>query len=147
MTTAILTGSYDPSQVIVTIGGVIVTGWSDGDAIVAERDEDAYSKRVGNDGGVGRARNPNMSGSFTFRLLQTSAANAALSALVATDDLTNQGLPTFPITVLDGSGASLSAATQCWIKKVPAATFGKEVGEREWVFDAADLRIFHGGNA
>ena len=144
---AVLTGSYDPSQVVVTIGGVLVTGWSDGDAIVAERDEDAYSKRVGNDGGVARARNPNMSGSFNFKLLQTSAANAALSSLVATDDLTNQGLPSFPITVVDGSGASLVTATECWIRKVPAATFGREVSEREWIFDAADMVIFHGGNA
>ena len=142
-----LTGSYDPSQVIVTIGGVIVSGFSDGDSIVVRRNEDAYSMRAGNDGGIGRARNPNMSGEFEFRLLQTSGANAALSALVATDDLTNQGLPTFPIQVLDGSGFSLAIASQCWIKTVPEMTFGKEVGERTWVFSGADVRMFHGGNS
>lgn len=144
---ATLTGSYDPSQVIVSIGGVTLSGFSDGDAIIARRSEDAYSMRAGNDGGVGRARNPNMSGEFEFKLLQTSAANAALSALVATDDLTNQGLPSFPITVFDGSGASLAAASACWIKTVPEMTMGKEVGERVWVFSAADLRLFFGGNA
>lgn len=144
---ATLTGSYDPSQVIVSVGGVTLSGFSDGDAIIARRNEDAYSMRAGNDGGVGRARNPNMSGEFEFRLLQTSAVNAALSALVATDDLTNQGLPTFPIAIFDGSGASLVAASSCWIKTVPEATFGKEVGERTWVFSAADMRMFHGGNA
>ena len=37
--TATLTGSYDPSQVIVTVGGVIVSGFSDGDSIVARRDD------------------------------------------------------------------------------------------------------------
>lgn len=144
---ATLTGSYDPSQVIVSIGGVTLSGFSDGDAIIARRSEDAYSMRAGNDGGVGRARNPNMSGEFEFKLLQTSAVNAALSALVATDDLTNQGLPTFPISIFDGSGASLAVASACWIKTVPEMTFGKEVGERTWVFSAADLRLFHGGNA
>ncbi len=142
-----LTGSYDPSQVIVTVGGVIVSGFSDGDHIIARRNEDAYSMRAGNDGSVGRARNANMSGEFEFKLLQTSGANAALSSLVATDDLTNQGLPTFPISIFDGSGASLATASQCWIKTVPEMTFGKEVGERVWVFSAADVRLFHGGNA
>ena len=44
-----------------------------------------------------------------------------------------------------GSGRSLAAATQCWIKTVPEATFGKEVSERVWIFSAADLKIFHGG--
>jgi hypothetical protein len=144
---ATLTGSYDPSQVIVSIGGVTLSGFSDGDAIIARRSEDAYSMRAGNDGGVGRARNPNMSGEFEFKLLQTSAVNAALSALVATDDLTNQGLPTFPISIFDGSGASLAVASACWIKTVPEMTMGKEVGERTWVFSAADLRLFFGGNA
>ena len=50
--TATLTGSYDPAQVIVTVGGVIVSGFSDGDSIVARRDEDVYFTRVGTDGGV-----------------------------------------------------------------------------------------------
>jgi hypothetical protein len=143
---AVLTGSYDPAQVIVTVGGVILTGFSDGDHIACEREEDNYSKRVGNDGGVARARNPNKSGTFTFKLLQTSACNDALSSLVAADDLINDGLALFPISVIDGSGRSLAVATQCWVKKVPGMTFGKEVGEREWVFDAADLKIFAGGN-
>lgn len=143
---AVLTGSYDPSQVVVTVGGVIVSGFSDGDAIVAEREEDAYSKKVGIDGGVARARNANKSGTFTFRLLQTSGANAALSALVATDDLTNEGLPTFPISIFDGSGASLATASQCWIRKVPAMTMAKDTSDNEWQFDAADLKIFLGGN-
>jgi hypothetical protein len=142
---AMLTGSYDPAQVTVTIGGVIVTGFSDGDHITCRRSEDMYSARAGNDGGVGRARNPNKMGEFEIRLLQTSAANDSLSALVAIDDLSNDGLIAFPISVFDGSGRSLSSASQCWIKTVPEATFGKEVGERVWVFSAADLTIYHGG--
>ena len=142
---ATLTGSYDPSQVTVSIGGVIVTGFSDGDHITARRAEDVYTARAGNDGGVGRARNPNKMGEFEIRLLQTSEANDALSTLVAVDDLTNDGLVSFPISVFDGSGRSLAAATQCWIKTIPEATFGKEVGERVWVFSAAGLSIFHGG--
>ena len=143
---AILTGSYDPAQVIVTIGGVIVSGFSDGDHITARRSEDSYFTRTGADGGVARARNASKMGEFEFKLLQTSQANDLLSSLIAIDDLTNEGLPVFPISVVDGSGRSLSAATQCWIKTPPEAVFGKEVSERVWIFSAADLKIFHGGN-
>lgn len=142
---ATLTGSYDPAQVIVTVGSVIITGFSDGDSIIARRAEDIYLTRVGTDGGVARARNSNKMGEFEFKLLQTSAANDLLSALFATDDLTNDGLIVVPITVFDGSGRSLAAATQCWIKTLPEAVFAKEVSERVWVFSAADLKIFHGG--
>ncbi len=142
---AILTGSYDPAQVICTVGGVILSGFSDGDAIIARRAEDVYFNRVGADGGVARARNANKMGEFEFKLLQTSPANDLLSSLLAVDDLSNDGLVLIPIGVLDGSGRSLAAATQCWIKTIPEATFAKEVSERIWVFTAADLRIFHGG--
>jgi len=140
-----LTGSYDPAQVIVSVGGVIVSGWSDGDAIIARRSEDMNMMRVGIDGGVGRARNANKSGEFEFKLLQTSDVNDLFSSLLATDDLTNDGLSVFSIPVVDGSGRSLCSASQCWSKSIPEATFGKEVSERVWVFSAADLKIFHGG--
>lgn len=143
---ATLTGSYDPARVICTVGGVILSGFSDGDMITARRDEDMYFMRVGADGGVARARNANKAGEFEFRLLQTSKVNDLLSSLLATNDLTNDGTIVVPIGVVDGSGRSLAAATQCWIKSIPEAIFGKEVSERIWVFSAADLRIFHGGN-
>ncbi len=142
---ATLTGSYDPAQVICTVGGVILSGFSDGDAIIARRAEDMYFTRVGADGGVARARNANKMGEFEFKLLQTSPVNDLLSALLSVDDLTNDGLIVIPIGILDGSGRSLAAATQCWIKTVPEATFGKEVSERMWIFSAADLKIFYGG--
>lgn len=144
---ATLTGSYDPAQVICTVGPVILSGFSDGDAIIARRSEDVYLSRAGNDGGVGRARNANKMGEFEFRLLQTSQANDQLSALLATDDLTNDGQIVLPISVTDGSGRSLAVATSCWIKTLPEATFGKEVSERVWIFTAADLRMFLGGNS
>lgn len=143
---ATLTGSYDPAQVVATVGGVILSGFSDGDSIIARRSEEMYFLRVGTDGGVGRARNANKSGEFEFKLLQTSRANDMLSALIAANDLINDGLIVVPIAVFDGSGRSLAVATQCWIKSIPEATFGKEVSERVWVFSAADLKVFHGGN-
>ncbi len=141
-----LTGTYNPAEVVVTVGGVILSGFSDGDHIIARRNEDVSSMRAGNDGGVGRSINPNKSGEFEFKLLQTSMANDLLSTLVNADDLVNGGKSQFPIAVLDGSGRSLAVATQCWVKTLPEMTFGKETGERVWVFSAADLKMLVGGN-
>ncbi len=143
--TATLTGTYDPQQVTVVVGGVILSGFSDGDAITARRSEDSTLTRVGIDGGVARARNANKMGEFEFKLLQTSAANFALSTATAIGDLNNDALSVFPIAIYDGSGKSLCTAGSCWLKTIPDAVFGKEVSERAWVFTAADLKIFHGG--
>lgn len=140
-----LLGTYDPAQVVCIVAGVILSGFSEGDIVTAKRDEDLFSKKVGVDGGVSRARIANKSGSFEFKLAQTSNSNDQLSALLAIDNLVNDGLAVVPISVVDGSGRSLAVATQCWLKTQPDLAFGKETGERVWVFDAADLKIFHGG--
>ena len=56
--------TYDPTKMVVVVGGVIVSGFADGDFITAKRDEDLYMKRVGADGHVARARNGNKSGTI-----------------------------------------------------------------------------------
>lgn len=143
---ATLTGSYDPSQVVVVVGALILSGFSDGDSIMAERYEDNASMRVGIDGAVGRARNANKTGFFTFRLLSTGSVNTQLSALFALDNLSEDAGVIVPIAIYDGSGTDLAVATKAWLKKSPSLTKGKDVGENEWVFDAADMKIFLGGN-
>ena len=143
---AILTGTYDPQKMICSVAGVTLSGFSDGDMIIARRSEDMSFMRVGGDGSVARARNANKTGEFEFRLLQTSNVNAQLSALFAIDNLGNDGVIDVPITIADLSGFSLCTATSAWLKSIPEGTFGKEISERVWIFSAADLIIFHGGN-
>jgi len=138
---AILEGTYDPQQVIVTVGGVILSGFNDGDAIVAKRNEDSSSMKVGIDGTVARAINANKSGTFEFDIKQSSPANTQLGELFGTGDLENEGWATVGITVTDGSGSELATASQAWLKSVPELSFGKDIGSRKWIFDCADLRI------
>jgi hypothetical protein len=42
--------TYDPSQVVATVGGRSLAGFAPGTFIEAERTEDAYSMTVGIDG-------------------------------------------------------------------------------------------------
>lgn len=134
--------TYDPTKMVVTVGGVIVSGFADGDFITAKRDEDLYMKRVGADGHVARARNANKAGTIEIKLLQTSPAVNELAALVALDNFLFDGDILLPIAIVNpGTGAEVVATTQAWLKTPPEMVFGKEVSDRTFVFDCADLKL------
>lgn len=138
-------GTYAAEKVVVTVGGVIVTGFTDGDFITAKYDEDRYVKKVGADGEVGRSRNPSKAGTVEIVLSATSKANDELSALFNLAQIAGID-PPIPIAVADLSGRSLAFASKGWVKTAPDLVFGKEVGERTWTLDCADLVITYGGN-
>lgn len=131
------TNLYDPSQVVVTWGPNLISGFAEGTFIAATRDEDGFFKKIGADGEVGRARNKNRGGSVTLTLLQTSLSNDTLSASQVADELT--GLGTFPLLVKDLLGNTLLTAPNAWVKKRADAEFGKEISDREWILDCDQL--------
>ncbi|MGN6701455.1 MAG: phage structural protein [Burkholderiaceae bacterium] len=139
-------GTYSADQVTVTVGGVIVSGFTDGDFVSAEYDDDRFKKHVGADGDVGRAKNPSRAGNITVTLSASSPANDELSALFNLESLAGVDAP-IAIGVVDLSGRTVIAASKAWIKKAPKVGFGKEIGSREWVLDCADLSMFIGGNS
>lgn len=134
-----LNGTYVAENVIVTIGPVILSGFSDGDAITITQDEDLYTKRTGIDGEVGRAKNPNRGGSIEIRIMQTSATRKILDALNALDVLASGVTGPWPATVLDTSTGEYTSAGQAWIKTAPPRAYGKDVGERVYVIDCAAI--------
>jgi hypothetical protein len=139
---AVLT--YDPSQVIISVGGIPMSGFADGTFVSIMRSEDAYSKINGADGVTSRAKSSDKSGEMTLTLAQTSPSNDVLSGIALADELTNGGV--VPIIVKDASGRTNYFSGNGWIRKTPEAAFGKEVDNREWTFDLADLDVFAGGN-
>ena len=140
------TSTYDPTKLVVIVGGVIVSGFIDGDFITAKRDEDLYMKRVGADGHVARARNANKSGSIEITLLQSSPAVNEIAALVALDNFFFDGDILIPISILSpGTNAELVVSTQSWLKTPPEMVFAKEVSDRKFIFDCADLKLSLGG--
>lgn len=136
--------TYDFKQVAVIIGGRIITGFADGDAVQVERNEDAWSLQVGAEGEATRSKSNNRSGKITLSLQQASESNAILSGFAKADELSNSGL--VPVLVKDNSGNSLYGAEQAWIVKSPAAALGMESGNREWVIETDNLQVFEGGN-
>ena len=132
--------TYDPQQVIITVGGAIVTGFTDGDFIKASYDEDRYNIKAGADGEVARAKNANRMGTFEITLSSTSAANAELSALFNLEMLGGFDV-VLPVAIADLSGTAGAFASKCWIKQAPEFTRGKEVSDAVWTLSAADMTI------
>lgn len=136
--------TYDFKSVAVIVGGRIISGFAEGDAIGVERDTDAWTEQVGAEGEVTRSKSNNKMGKITLRLQQASESNDVLMGLYAADQLSNAGV--FPVLIKDNSGRQLHAAEQAWIKKLPAAPLGQESAAREWIIVTDALEMFVGGN-
>ena len=137
--------TYDPKQVLISVGGIPMSGFADGTFATFERSSDTFSKVSGADGIVSRAKSNDRSGTFTFTLAQTSPANDFLSGFAFLDESKNLGI--VPILVKDSAGATLLLSAYGWVKKPPKVEYGKEITNREWVMDCADSDFFIAGNA
>lgn len=139
--------SFDPSRVIVTVGGVNIQGFADGVPIKASRAGDNATFTVGLDGHTGAVINPNKSGEITLTLLQTSASNAVLTSMFKLSAQGFIGSPSVPISITDLSSTGTSVfAAKCHLKRAPDLELGLEIGKPEWVFYAEDIRIVYAGS-
>lgn len=136
--------TYDPKAVVITIGGVPMSGFSDGTFLEITRDAQAFTKVVGADGTTTRVKSNNTGGTMTVTLKQSSPSNDVLSAFAQADALSNAGV--VPILVKDLSGNSIYFSATGWVQKLPDSVFSAEVSDRSWVFDLADVDIFVGSN-
>lgn len=136
--------NYASDKVVVTFRGHIIAGLAGGTFVSAERAGDGFTKSVGADGSVARARMADRSGSVTVTLMHTSPSNDVLSLMANEDE--NFGTAVGPLMVKDLSGMTLLAAQNAWIRKMPNVEYGLEIGEREWVFDCDRLQMAVGGS-
>ena len=139
-----IVSTYDPKLIIMTFGTIIFTGYPDGEFVNITTDGDQFSKIRGIDGGVDRINMNIFDYTVNVTLKQTSLTNDQLSAVATADALT--GLGVLPLTIKDLRGATQFLAPQAWIKKMPDASFGNDMGTREWVFDTGPAQNFLGGN-
>lgn len=137
--------TFDPASVVITVGGVPMSGFADGTFLLVDRDEDAFVKVTGADGTSTRVKSNNRAGTLTLTLKQSSPSNDVLSGFAILDELSNSGV--VPVLVKDLSGNSLYFSATGWIQKMPASEFGKEINNREWIIDLVDVDMFVGSNA
>jgi len=138
--------TYDPRNVQIILGGNPISGFADGTFVTVTPDENLYTKTVGADGEVSRARSNNRSATVTLTLKQTSQSNNILSALAQADNLNNGGVVPFMLKEI-GSGATLVFAQAAWVEDFPDAEYSKEVSDRAWTIALAQTDMFIGGNS
>jgi hypothetical protein len=136
--------TYDPKKVSLSVGGVPLSGYADGSFISVEMSNDAWSKSVGADGQTTRAKSNDKSGTITVTFAQSSASNDYLSSLALLDEKVNLGVR--PAHLADVNGTTILMAPFAWVRKLPSSEFSKEVSNREWALDCADLNMFVGSN-
>jgi len=137
--------TYDPAQVVVTIAGVPMSGYTDGTFLEIVRNEPTWNTVVGADGIVTRGKTNNNTGTLTLTLKQSSPSNDVLSGLLIADEVSNAGV--FPVLIKDLSGNSIYFTAQGWITTFANSTFAKEITDRSWTISLADTDFFVGGNA
>lgn len=136
--------TYSPEKIGVIVAGIPMHGFSENSICTIEYAADAFTMVVGADGEVGRSYNPDRSGTITITLKSDSDSNDVLSGLAIADAISLTG--TFPVFVKDSNGTSIATASDAWIQKIPSAEHAREINEREWVIQCANLLLFVGGN-
>jgi hypothetical protein len=132
---------YDPIKVSISINGVPITGWADGDIFMADFATNKTSTHIGT-GGEGRfIVSKDASGTCTIRVSDYSLANAGLTVIDTV------GVPV-AITCTDKSSAGDVFFTEAaMVQKVPEFSKGNEAKMREWVFEFIRANIVHVGAA
>jgi len=125
--------TYDPAKVIITLGGIPITGFADGTFVAVTPAGDRFTKKVGADGEVSRTKSNDNTSRVTITLKQTSLSNTYLNTLKEADRLLNGGVR--PLSITDLSGTTILFWPQAWIASPPDQEFAKEEGDRAWNID------------
>lgn len=122
--------TYNPKEVIVTLGTHIVTGYADDGFVAIDPSGDGVAKKVGCDGEIVRSVSPDDTYVIKLSLLQTSPTNSFLQQKLALDRKTGDGM--FPVLIKDLKGGLVFSTDAAWPAKAASRGYGKEAGNREW---------------
>lgn len=137
---------YDADQVNISLAGIPLSGYADGEFLRIERESNAFDDVVGTDGEVTRSKTNDDRATATVRLMQSSGSNDLLSVLYNSDKNTPGGVGVGPFLARDAQGRAIFTAEKAWIAKAPNVVFDRTATEREWVIRMATIIEFHGGN-
>lgn len=129
---------YSLKKLTFSYGGYSVDSGraDDGDVVIIEQENDDVGYKQGPDGeGVFYDMAPGAT-FVTLRLMQTSAANAVLSAMASVAKALG-GAPA-PLMISNAGGTGKLISTAAVIAKRPDETFAQEPGAYEWRFICHD---------
>ena len=127
---------FDFKKVSVIVNGKYLTGFMDGTAVQAEKNEDNKIPHVGADGSVTFSNSADETGTITVTLKQNSPSLKMLLALADTKTVV------FPVKVIDGNTNKVRAGgNQAVILKPPSVEWGSEISGVEVQFYIADYDL------
>lgn len=134
-----LTGmmAYDPSQVILSLGGWEPWGFAADTKIVISKSNDIINPYSGTDGDVSLALSRNRLGTLTMSLQRTSPANEVMAAFAQT--MYSTRLVAFPVYLEDPRGYYIT--TIGWVQSQPDDTIGETIQENQWVIGLKDATL------
>jgi len=125
-----LVETYDAKKVILTLGGVPISGYTDGTFVNITANSDRWTRKVGADGEVNRALSNDNTSTIDITLLQTSFSNDYLRTVEAADALTGLGM--LPLLMTDLNTGRTRFWPQSWIVKEPDDGRAKETTDVPW---------------
>lgn len=117
---------YDPEKVIISLGGVYLTGFSDGGKITVEQNEDDIIPKVGVDGSVHYTINHDKTAKAKIPLMSTSPMVPYIRDLARDNRDFN-----FTMVDMNDNGINISC-DECRIIKTPDYSRQKEAEEVEF---------------
>ncbi|QGF21717.1 tail tube protein [Bacillus phage vB_BcM_Sam46] len=127
---------FDFKKVSLVVDGVFGTGFMDGTAITAEKNEDNKIPHVGADGDVTFSNSADETGTITATIKQTSPF---LKHLIR---LSNNKDRLFPVQIIDQNTNKVRVGgTQCVILKTPTIEWGSEVAGVEVPIYVGDYNV------
>lgn len=143
MANSFTVNTYNPRDVILTLGGYQITGWQN---VTVSRTVKGFTVIRGIRGKNTRVPNKDTSATITMTLLQTSQANDVLSYIHELD--LDEGTARIELTLKDRSGRSVFSSNEGFIVGYPVSTFSGQFEYRSWEIFAQSTTTYNvGGNA
>lgn len=133
---------YDPKQVILTFGGVLIEGYAEGTFIDVAYDADLWTKKIGADGFGIFSKSNDLSATTTLRLMPGVLSNQLLSSKVVADIAANIGFG--PLVIIDPSTGTTHTGARSRIMKMAGKVYAQEAEALEWVIGSLELLTNHG---
>ena len=128
--------NYDFRDVVVTYAGPKIEGFAEqGDAVSIEPAAESIRSVQGADGELAIIKGPAKPVRVTLRLMHTSASVTHLSTH-ANLQANARGPYLYPaLLITDLNTGSIYTLPQAWVVQQPSASYGSEIGVREFVLE------------
>ena len=136
---------YNPDQVAITVGGVLIQGYADGEFITIEQITPGVQEECGTDGEVAVSLSNDRRLKIVIKLLQTSQSNPVLSQIY--NNFINDPNGEFVVVQVEDTGGGTSAyGAESWVVAMPNSSFDRTAKGREWEIHVANGTRNEAGN-